>query len=542
MYLIKPLVVFTIIVLCVPVRAQNKDSLWKAFNNKALADTLRFDACNDLRIACDETNPDSALIIAQKLFEFSKNMKDENCKALAIFSLGYENFATGKYRNAISYYTDALAKYEKINRKRGIANCHSNTALAYLRLGEFESAFKKYRQALDLYVELKDTSMQGRTYNQLALVRDYQGHWLESLDLYYHALKLFEELHDKYGQSVILINIATIYNEMKDEQKGKEMLDKALALKKEVGDEFGQAIVLAIFAERLTDTGQLDEALENHNKALAIYEKYEAKEKIGLAYCAIARVYKHKKQYAKALEFYQKGIALEKNLELNTELGISLSHLGQLYIELGRITEGIASCNEGLSISSSTGNLDAKRQNCQCLSLAYEKKGDAVAALKYYKEYMAIRDSLINDENSKEATRKEMNFTFAKKQLKDSLEYLQQKKIKDLQLSEQATIIKSERMQKVGLYIGLSLLLVLGIVSYRSYRIKKKDNLVIIRQKHEVEMQKQLIETQKHLVEEKQKEIIDSIKYAQRIQHSLMPTHTYIDKMLKNLGEKKGNT
>jgi serine phosphatase RsbU (regulator of sigma subunit) len=165
--------------------------------------------------------------------------------------------------------------------------------------------------------------------------------------------------------------------------------------------------------------------------------------------------------------------------------------------------------------------------------------GNASTALRYYKEYMAIKDSLINDEKSKEATRKEMSFTFAKKQLKDSIEYMQQKKIKDLQLSEQAATIKSERMQKTGLYIGLVLLLVLGIVSYRSYRIKKKDNLVIVRQKHEVEVQKQLIETQKHLVEEKQKEIIDSIKYAQRIQHSLMPTHAYIDKILKNPGQKK---
>ena len=42
--------------------------------------------------------------------------------------------------------------------------------------------------------------------------------------------------------------------------------------------------------------------------------------------------------------------------------------------------------------------------------------------------------------------------------------------------------------------------------------------------------QKQIILRQKELVEEKQKEILDSIHYARRIQKSLLPTEKYIHK------------
>ena len=45
------------------------------------------------------------------------------------------------------------------------------------------------------------------------------------------------------------------------------------------------------------------------------------------------------------------------------------------------------------------------------------------------------------------------------------------------------------------------------------------------------------IENQKQKVEAKQKEIIDSIKYAKRIQVSLLPTEKYIDKTLKRLND-----
>ena len=43
-----------------------------------------------------------------------------------------------------------------------------------------------------------------------------------------------------------------------------------------------------------------------------------------------------------------------------------------------------------------------------------------------------------------------------------------------------------------------------------------------------------IITEQKHLVEEKQHEILDSIKYARKIQQSLLPTDKYIERNLKN--------
>jgi len=45
-------------------------------------------------------------------------------------------------------------------------------------------------------------------------------------------------------------------------------------------------------------------------------------------------------------------------------------------------------------------------------------------------------------------------------------------------------------------------------------------------------------EEQKHLVEEKQKEILDSIHYAKRIQSALLANDKYIDKNIKRLKSK----
>jgi hypothetical protein len=53
-----------------------------------------------------------------------------------------------------------------------------------------------------------------------------------------------------------------------------------------------------------------------------------------------------------------------------------------------------------------------------------------------------------------------------------------------------------------------------------------------------MEIQKALIREQKEEVEHKQKEILDSIHYAKRIQQSLLPPEKYIDRKLEELKSK----
>ncbi len=50
------------------------------------------------------------------------------------------------------------------------------------------------------------------------------------------------------------------------------------------------------------------------------------------------------------------------------------------------------------------------------------------------------------------------------------------------------------------------------------------------------------IDSQKKLIEEKNKDIIDSIKYARRIQSSLLPTEKFIDRILTNGNKNTFNT
>ncbi len=100
--------------------------------------------------------------------------------------------------------------------------------------------------------------------------------------------------------------------------------------------------------------------------------------------------------------------------------------------------------------------------------------------------------------------------------------------VKNVQIEKQQTEIKAKKNQQYFLFGGLGLVIIFAGFMYNRFRIAQK-------QKRVIEKQKNIVEKQKHLVEEKQKDILDSIYYAERIQRALITNEKYINKELKRL-------
>ncbi|HYG50783.1 MAG TPA: hypothetical protein VD905_07760, partial [Flavobacteriales bacterium] len=79
--------------------------------------------------------------------------------------------------------------------------------------------------------------------------------------------------------------------------------------------------------------------------------------------------------------------------------------------------------------------------------------------------------------------------------------------------------------------IGIAVVLVFLVFVSRSLKLTR-------RQKNIIEEQTREVQLQTLIVEEKQKEIMDSIYYAKRIQQALLPTKRYIE---RSINLKKNN-
>jgi serine phosphatase RsbU (regulator of sigma subunit) len=91
------------------------------------------------------------------------------------------------------------------------------------------------------------------------------------------------------------------------------------------------------------------------------------------------------------------------------------------------------------------------------------------------------------------------------------------------ELNDANELYKDSKQNQSLLYIIIALSLGLMIFAYREYKLKKRANIDLSLQKSEIEVQKQI-------VDKRNKDITDSLNYAQRIQHAILETSLSLEK------------
>ncbi len=132
--------------------------------------------------------------------------------------------------------------------------------------------------------------------------------------------------------------------------------------------------------------------------------------------------------------------------------------LGLVYLKRGEFQQAIAFLQNALSLSQSNGELDIEQNALTALSDAYEKLNQPEKALKTYRDYISVRDSVHGIDKANYLVRID-------------LEYEKQKQ----------TAAFNEKIQRQRIYTytgfaGAVMVLLLSFFIYRSYNTAKKYN------------------------------------------------------------------
>jgi tetratricopeptide (TPR) repeat protein len=225
-----------------------------------------------------------------------------------------------------------------------------------------------------------------------------------------------------------------------------------------------------------------------------------------------------KELYSKAREYFMQSLKLDEEEGNQLGLAMNYSNLGQLSLTEKNYADAEKYLKKSLAVDSAMGSLPQIKNAHEGLSEIYFQLGDYKRSLEHYKVFSALKDSIYDEEKNKEITRHEMNYEFEKKEASMKAD------------EEKRTALADADKKRQNIFTLLILLVaiavaVIAIIVSRSLRITRK--------------QKIIIEEQKELVEEQQRAVLDSIRYAKRIQQSLLPTEKYIDKSLERLRSDK---
>ena len=369
--------------------------------------------------------------------------------------------------------------------------CRASTlnGTCYYILGNYPNALKEYQTALELSRKTKDIKTQSRALNNIASIQDELKNYDLALRYYQQAILIKKEIDDKKGIIDTEENMATVYSKIGEYKKALNLYDNVLAFRKMNHDNDG----------------------------------------LPKTYMNIGYIYEKLVKLDRALDFYIKSLKLFYQQDDKTNIAVCLNNIGDIYYAQGKFNQAIDSSEKSLAIGRKLKSKIRIRSSASSLTKIYAEEGNYKKAYNYHILYSQMKDSLFNEESAMLLQQMETKHQTEKKQ--------QEIEKQDLIIEKQKAQSKGQRIMLFAMLGGFILVLFITFQIYRNYKHKKKairllsmKNVIIKEKNTTLNKANKEITEQKVIIEEKNQNIMDSIKYAKRIQGTILPLDSYLKK------------
>lgn len=257
------------------------------------------------------------------------------------------------------------------------------------------------------------------------------------------------------------------------------------------------------------------EALKTHLESLVIQKELNDKSGISNSYNNIGYIYENDLDYAKALEYYLMGLELREEIKEKKTTANSLNNIARIYLLKNNIPKALEIAKRSHKMATELGYPVNISYSSNLLASIYKKQGNYKDAIEMYELYLKMHDSINNESIRNTSAKQQLQFEYGRRAIADSVKYAEEEKVKDAQILAQQSQIEEEKTKRWAMFGGLFLVIAFSGFIFNRFKASQKQKAII-------EIQKKDVELQKEIVEEKQKEIVDSINYAKRIQYTLL--------------------
>jgi len=480
----------------------------------------------------------------------------------------------GSYEEASEIYNKALKLYKESDDNYGAAAMYVNIGIIFTVQGGQDTAIILYQRGLDLVLLEEDSPKKNRYMYQILVSMGINSATLssydEALDCFQRALVICEELDDSRGKSLCYDKIGIVYNSQGKYEEALEYFFKSLAIDtlpnassvdklpgmylhigatfnelgfpdkaivyytkslneyKRLGHKDGMASCYTGIGALYADKNELDSALYHYYQSIKVFEETGNKYGLAIVYGNVGGALSRQKKFKEARESYNRCLEISEEIGDKKQIAMTLENITGLYVdeaESGNISsarkrellnKAISYGERSLVLGKEIGVLKEQKSAYERMSKAYEGLNNTEKALEYYKQYVVIKDSIFSEEKTRSVAEMEEKYQAEKKQL----EIARLEKDKELQDEK----MSRHSFQRNALIVGIVLMFVLVILVVRNLMVKKKANVLLNKQKTEIEeknkdlndliqevtRQKDEISTQKGITEKLQH--IDKLK------------------------------
>jgi len=487
---------------------------------------------------------DSALSRAQTALRIFQEKERLDYEGKTYNFIGPIHYAQGRYDEALEAFQKALTIRERIGDQQGIATCYNNIGIIHAAQGRYAEALESHQKALTTRERIGDQQGIASSYNNIGLIHYAQGRYAEALESYQKALTIQERIGDLQGIAICYNNIGTIHDAQGRYAEALEAFQKALTIRERISDQQGIADCYNNIGIIHKTQGRYAEALEAFQKALTIRERISDQQGIAMSYNNIGTIHDAQGRYAEALESYQKALTILERIGNQDRVALSYDNIGTLYLAQGLYPIARSYFQKALAIAQSLGlqdYLDDIYLHLSQTDSALAASGQNhlwKSAYLHHRLYAAYKDSVLNEASIRKQAQLESQYEYEKKTALLKAEQEKERALATAQLRQRET---QRNLSLLALGIALIGLVTFAIL-YRKIRqqrdlIQKQSdeiqqkNFALEQYNAELKSTNQALEESNRIIQhqaetllEKNQEILDSIRYAERIQRAILPS------------------
>lgn len=394
-----------------------------------------------------------------------KGNLNDSSRSLTLSYLAHE------YSNSDMDRTKALAEKalklaEKTGYRSGLAYAHTVMGVYYDSKGDFPKATLHFTEALKFSIETGNLKKGCSVSINLGNIFFSQNNIPNARKYYLQALELAEKTNFRPGKINSIHNLAGCY-----------------------------------YME-----GNLNKCLEYLVQHIQMHREDKNFKELATAYSNLGSLYAEHNKFNEAVRYLDSSVVIHANLRDLHGIASALENKGIMFATRDDHESAVRELKRAYDTAAKVQNRKLMSHILKNMAVSYAKKGDYKNAYDFQLRGFNLNDSIFNDNFSKQINEMQAKYDSEHKD-KELMKAETQKKALEADS-------KQKSMQRNAFIVGFLLMIVLAFFIFRGYRHKQQANLEI--------------SIQKNIIQEKNREITDSINYAERIQRSFISAGTVL--------------
>jgi sensor histidine kinase YesM len=421
---------------CVLGQQKKIDSLLIVLEGFKKHDTLKAKLMTEVTELALTANPKKGLVMVKELQNFAAKTKYPKSIFSGIQLEGKYYMITGKMDSAQLLLEKAKAYAISLNNKFFEARSNTGLASIFLMKGKPKEAIVMYKDCIKVFELEKNYDVLGATLVNLANAYNFSGERVLALETALYSLTINNKTNNKNNISTSNYVIGSLYG---------------------ISGQFKDALVYHKgYTTTQIELGNMDNACAGYIAVASDFKQLQKNDSAAITYAIALKLAKENKNESlvnkisnnltqiKADEDKNED-AITELVRLNTyyeangmenERGLILCKLALGYATISsdyfkkngldvlkRDNISITYLDEAMAIAKKSSNYPLKEEASRYYALVYEKLQNFVKAFDYYKKYIVLRDSAINESQQIAFDRISQKYIYDKKE--DSLRLIQ---------------------------------------------------------------------------------------------------------------------